>query len=221
MNPTPNLFLTVRRVLAVLVVLVLSGGLVAAQGEGGAELIQQSYDDEATGKLADALADLDRLPEPRRNTYVVQLRRGWLQYRLGQNAASVESYKKAAALAPGSVEARVGMLLPLLADRRFGTAEKSARDALRLDPNNYLATLRLAWSLYNLGQYGDALAQYRKLADAYPSDVDVRAGLGWSLVKLGRNDEAAKAFREVLEIAPKHALAREGAQLVGGLGGAR
>lgn len=217
MNAKPNLFLSARRMLAVLVVLVLSGGLGAAQAEGGADLFQQSYDDEATGKLAEALADIERLPEGRKDTYTAQLRRGWLQYRLGQNAVSVESYKRAAALVPTSVEARVGMLLPLLADRRFGTAEKAARDALKLDPHNYLATLRLAWSLYNLGQYGDALALYRKLTDAYPSDVDVRAGLGWSLVKLGRNTEAAAEFRQVLEIAPKHALAREGAQLVGGL----
>ena len=82
--------------------------------------------------------------------------------------------------------------------------------ALRLDPGNYLATLRLAYACYSLGQHPEALALYRRLSEQYPSDVEVRAGLGWALVKLGKSGDAQAAFREVLELSPRHASAKEG-----------
>jgi len=193
--------------------LLVAGSLGVAQGQGeasGADLFQQSYDDEALGKLEEALTALDRLPEARATGYVAVLRRAWLQYRLGRFATSVDSYKKAISLQPASVEAKVGILLPLMALKNWTGAAAAAREAQKLDPNNYLATLRLAFSLYSLGQYGEALMDYRKLADAYPSDVEVRGGLGWSLLKLGRAPEAATQFREVLGVAPRNSLALSG-----------
>lgn len=201
---------------ALLVGLVAGGRARGQDGDGSAALFQQSYDEEAAGRQAAALAALDRLPEARAVGYVAQLRRGWLYYRLGRNLEAIEAYGKAAALAPGSVEARVGMLLPLLGERRWSSAEKTAREALKIEPGNYLATLRLAWSLYNLGRYGEAVTAYKKLSDAYPGDVEVRTGLGWALLKHGRTAEAAAQFREVLDVSPKNTLARDGLAAAGG-----
>ena len=160
--------------------------------------------------MEEALACLDKLSESKRAGYVALLRRGWLLYRLGRNAQAIESYEKAAALDPKAIEARLGLLLPLLAERRWPGAEKIAREVLKADPANYTATLKLAFVHYNLGHYGESGTLYRKLADTYPSDVEVRSGLGWALLKLGRKADAASTFREVLEIAPKNTLALQG-----------
>src|SRR5205807_1274448 len=126
------------------------------------------------------------------------------------HAEAIPSYARAVALAPKAVEPRVGMLLPLLALRNWSDVESQARLVLKLDPKNYLATLRLAFSLYNLHHYDESAALYTRLHELYPSDVDTLGGLGWTLLKQGQAAEAAKHFREVLDIAPQNALARDG-----------
>lgn len=192
-------------------------GMAHADADGGApEQFQRSYDSEAAGKVADALAALDALPAPQKGGYVAELRRGWLQYRLGKNPEAIDAYARAIALEPRSVEARVGVLLPAMALRRWTDVENGAREALKLDPGNYLANLRLAFAIYNLGRYPESATVYKKLSEAYPSDVEVRAGLGWALLKGGgKAAEAAAEFRAVLEIAPKNALASDGLKAIG------
>ncbi|MFO0757965.1 MAG: tetratricopeptide repeat protein [Byssovorax sp.] len=203
-----------------MVVVCLGIGLAGMSGEAGAgdtaaDLFQKSYDYEAVGKLNDALGALDQLPSPRHECYVAHLRRGWLLSRLGRSPESIDAYGKAITAEPRSVEAKVGVLVPLMALRRWADTEAMAREALKLDPGNYLAGLRLAFSVYSLGRYAESAMLYRKLLDAYPSDVEVRAGLGWALLKSGKAADAAKEFREVLEIAPKNVLSLDGLKAAG------
>lgn len=209
--------MAIKRIAAMV---ALSIGLGVMSGEAGAgdsaaELFQRSYDHEATGKIQDALGALDQLPQGRKDAYVAQLRRGWLLYKLGRSLESIDAYGKAITLEPRSVEARVGILGPQMAMRRWADAEGMAREALKLDPGNYLANLRLAFSLYSLGRYPESASVYRRLLDSYPSDVEVRSGLGWAQLKSGKAADAAKEFREVLEIAPRNALAIEGLKAAG------
>ena len=160
----------------------LSTPAAAASRTGDPTHFQESYDFEAIGRMEEALASLDKLSEAKRGGYVAMLRRGWLLYRLGRNVQAIEVYEKAAALDPKAIEARLGLLLPLMAERRWPGAEKTAREVLKADPANYTATLRLAFVQYNQGRYSESGTLYQKLADAYPSDVEVLAGLGWALL---------------------------------------
>jgi tetratricopeptide (TPR) repeat protein len=185
-----------------------------AQGLSPAELpLVQSYDLEAVGKLKDSLAALDQIPPQRKETYLGWARRGWLQYRIGQHTDSVESYRKAIALAPQSIEPRLGIMLPQLALHRWADAEATAKEVLKVDPASYLGTLRLAFVYYNQHRYAESAVLYRKLRDLYPSDTDVRSGLAWGLLKSGKKPEAAHEFEELLAINPRLAMAREGLQL--------
>lgn len=177
------------------------------------KVFQQSYDDEAVGKLEAALSGMDALPAPHKDGYVAQLRRGWLLYKLGKNAEAVAAYAKATELESGSIEARVGATLPLMAQRKWADVEAMCKDVLARDAGNYLAGLRQAFAVYSLGRYPEAEALYRKLLGFYPSDVDARAGLGWSLFKAGKKDDAAKVFADVLDISPRNALALDGIRL--------
>lgn len=190
----------------------LSGFLPAEAGAdgGAADVFQKSYDAEATGKTQEALTSLDQLPAPQKDGYVAQLRRGYLLTKLGKNSDAVDAYTKASALEAKSVEARVGAMAPLLALKRWSDVETTAKEVLKTDASSYLANLRLAYAYYNLARFAEAAVVYRKLADMYPSDVEVRSGLGWSLLKSGKAADATKEFQAILEIAPKHALAREG-----------
>ncbi|WP_394845329.1 tetratricopeptide repeat protein [Pendulispora brunnea] len=179
------------------------------------ELFQRSYDAEAVGKLQDALLPMDALPAGARNGYVAQIRRGWLLYKLGRHAEAVDAYSKASALEPRSVESRLGVLAPKIAMRRWSDVESTAREALKLDPNNYSANAKLAFAYYNLGRYAEAATVYKKITDAYPGDIDIRSGLGWSYLKASKAGDAIREFRRILEVAPKHTLAREGLSAAG------
>jgi tetratricopeptide (TPR) repeat protein len=185
-----------------------------AFGQSATARLQESYELEAVGKTQDALGALERI-EPSARSYVVHLRRGWLLYLLGRHGEAVAPYEQAIAAAPKAVEPRLGVMLPLMAERRWLDASVHAQKVLERDPGNYLASSRLAFSLYNLGRFGDALPHYLRMVEAYPSDVEMRNGVGWTLLKLGRGKESAQAFREVLQVSPKNASALEGLQALG------
>lgn len=186
---------------------------VAANGD---EALVQSYDLEAVGKLREAVVALDQMPQARKDSYLGYARRGWLQYRLGLHAESVDSYRKAMALAPQAIEPRLGIMLPQLALRRWADAEQMAKEVLRTDPASYLANLRLAFVYYSQQRYAESAALYKRLKDLYPSDTDVRSGLAWGLLKAGRAQDAAREFRELLSINPRLTTAQQGLQLSGG-----
>lgn len=171
---------------------------------------QESYDQEAMGHNQEALAALDRLSSDKTGSYLAHLRKGWLQYRLGKNTPAIDAYNKAIGLAPRAVEPRLGILLPLLAEKQWAAAEKHAREVLKLDPENYLATLRLAFSLYNQNKFAEAQPLYQKLVDAYPGDTEARSGLGWALLKQRKTKEAIAVFKALLDFAPKNTLGQQG-----------
>lgn len=187
-----------------------------AWANGNPDLMQRSYDSEAVGKFQDSLSALDSLSAPLYDSYVVTLRRAWLLYRLGKFQESAAMYGRAVALSPAAVEARLGALLPNLALRRWADVETQARAILKLDPANYLATLRLAFACYNLQRYAESATFYKRLTDLHPGDIEVRVGLGWAFLKMGKYKEAAAEFRFVLEISPRNDLAREGMKALGG-----
>jgi tetratricopeptide (TPR) repeat protein len=193
---------------------LLVGGLAAAATP--AELYQQSYDLEAKGDHAGALGKLEALEEAGQSGYVLSLRKAWLSYRAGRHADAVKAYRRAIAAAPEGLEARQGVILPLIAMGSWSEAEAACRDLLSRSPDDYYGRSRLAWVLYSSGRYAEAADAYREVLRRYPSDVDMRAGLGWSLLKQGQTVAARAAFDAVLAVAPAHASASEGRAAAGG-----
>ncbi|MFT4625670.1 MAG: tetratricopeptide (TPR) repeat protein [Myxococcota bacterium] len=192
-----------------MLVLILWLASTAAQA-GVPEVYQASYDLEAAQDYRGALVKMDDLSGLGEDDYVVHLRRGWLLYLVGRYADAVQAYKQAEQRAPGSVEARTGLLLPLMALRRWAEAEAECRSILEVAPHNYLASSRLAYVLYSSGRYADAATQYGAVLKRYPSDVEMRTGLGWSQLKQGRSDAARSTFMAVLRVAPSHVSAGQG-----------
>jgi tetratricopeptide (TPR) repeat protein len=146
-------------------------------------------------------------------SYFVAARIGWLAYLAGRFADSVAAYREAAQLAPAAVEPRLGMTLPLLAQKSWRELETACRDVLKLDPNNGAARARLAHAHYSIGNYPDAAVVYRKLMDEYPAELDHQTGLGWALARMGRVKEAKAIFSAVLAVSPDNWNAQQGMAL--------
>jgi tetratricopeptide (TPR) repeat protein len=168
---------------------------------------------EQAGRLEAALSALDALPQPQHSSYAALFRRGWLHYRLAHHEQALIAYKAASLLNPRSIEARLAMLLPLMAQERWDEVVVIAEQVLRRDPDDYLALSRLAFAKFNSQHFPEAEAVYRRVVELYPSDLEMRAGLGWAVLRMGKQPEAAALFREVLDLSPEHESAKAGLQL--------
>ncbi|MEY4579990.1 MAG: hypothetical protein RL701_4693 [Pseudomonadota bacterium] len=177
---------------------------------------EASYSAEAAGKFDTALSALALLPSGQRDCYLAEFRRGWLQYRLGHYAESVTAYRSAVSKEPGAIEARVALLLPLMAASKWNDVTQTAEAVLQIDPENYLALQRLAFAKFSTQHFAEAETLYRRLLVLYPSDVEMRAGLGWTVLRMGKQAQAAALFSQVLEVAVSHASAVRGLQAARG-----
>jgi tetratricopeptide (TPR) repeat protein len=223
-----NLVTCVRTVMLVGVSLALCSGALAerraraehrrsaprqAEASAAGQAWSRSRAAEEAGHLEAALAALDELPQPQRSGYAALFRRGWLHYRLAHHDQALIAYKAASLLNPDSIEARLAMLLPLMAQERWAEVAVIAEQVLRRDPDDYLALSRLAFAKFSSQHYPEAEAVYRRVVELYPSDIEMRAGLGWAVLRMGKQPEAAALFREVLDMSPEHESATAGLRL--------
>lgn len=182
-----------------------------AQDSGSvADIYRQSYAAESKGDYAKALSLMKRISALGPKDYVLHLRSGWVQYLNGEYAESVEEYRKAEKMQPAAIEPRLGVMLPLMAARRWKEAVEAGLAVLEKAPADFTAQSRIAYVCYQQGQFLKAEKWYRKALDGFPSNVEMRAGLGWSLLKQNRFREAKLEFDSVLIVAPDHASAQEG-----------
>ena len=179
-------------------------------------IYQQSYEEEARGNYQEAILVLTQAGRAGDNSYLYHLRLGWLQYLASKYTDSVNSYRKAAILGKDSIEAKLGLMLPLMAQGKWSDAEKVAKEILSLEQLSYLANSRLAYIYYNLNQYKEAESYYRKILVYYPGDIEMQAGLAWTLLKQNKREAAEKVFDEILRYVPNHVSANVGMKIAKG-----
>lgn len=175
---------------------------------------EESFGSEAAGKYDAALNSVLKILRADQRNYLATLRAGWLNHLRGDQGAAERFYRKSIELAPGAVEPRLGLLLPLMADQKWTEAEAAARAALNLDGKNYTAGSKLAYVLFQQGRYEEARNMYRSVLDNYPSDVEMKLGLAWSCQRLGKKEEAGRYFREVLEVYKGNVSAMQGLEML-------
>jgi tetratricopeptide (TPR) repeat protein len=174
------------------------------------ELYRQSYVAEARQDYDESLALMTKIRALGLDDYVLNLRTGWLLYLAGRYEESILAYRKAVRLEPGAIEPRLGLMLPLMAARKWGEARTAGVETLEKAPGDFTAQSRIAFTHYQQGQYEKAESWYRKALAGYPSNLEMRAGLAWSLYKQNRFPEARAEFQQILDISPDHASALEG-----------
>lgn len=186
----------------------------ASLGAGIPELFQASYQQEAQGSFKAALNSTLQVLRLSPRSYLGNLRAGWLLYRMQRYEESQKRYRKADKLAPRALEPRVGIMLPLMALRRWGEVEKLALHLLKYDPLNYTLLSRLAYVYFSTGRYGEAVERYQQVLDLYPSDTQMQLGLAWTYVRMQRRKEAERWFQTVLQVQPDSVSARSGLEAI-------
>jgi hypothetical protein len=122
----------------------------------------------------------------------MSLRLGWQEYLKGDNTTSLAHYRAALVAQPRSLEAKLGLILPLLADKQFPAAEALAREVLRENKTHYLAHLRLAIALRLQNKLRAADSALARALELYPSDTGLLYERG--LVKRAQNQFAAARY---------------------------
>ncbi len=170
------------------------------------EAYHRSYEFEREGQYAKSIQALMPVYQKYPRGYTINLRLGWLFYLSGRYRNAIEHYEKAAAAAPGSVEALLGLSLPYLAQKNWSKVETLMYRVLKIDFYNYYGNLRLAQALRNQKKYYQAEAVCRKMLALYPTDVNFLAELALNLYYRNQKSEAKKLFRDLSILAPQNPL---------------
>ncbi len=137
--------------------------------------------------------------------------RGHRLSRLGDRAAALEAYRKAAEADPPWAEAYEAWVFEALAKKDAGEARRAAGEGIRRLDGDPVMLRTLAFALErgtdgNLRGAGSdpegALEAYAKSLGADPGDPDTRLGRANLLAALGRDEEAARELEEIRERNP-------------------
>ena len=173
------------------------------------EAYYKSYNYEKIQNYSNGIKALMPVYKEYNNTYTVNLRLGWLYYLNEKYANSLEHYQKAIQISPASLEAKLGHLLPLLAQNRYEEAEHEAFNILKVDHYNYYGNIRLAYILRMQKKYDQAEQISLKMLALYPIDVTFLSE--YALVKHAQGDTeaAAKTFASIIILDPENVTAKE------------
>jgi len=161
------------------------------------------------GVYRDAIKAIMPLYRQYPGQYLLNLRLGWLYYLAGKQGDSIIYYRKAVKILPGSIEARLGLSLPLMAKADWGSVEELMYQVIRDDHYNFYGNLRLAMALRF--QKKPALAEKvsRQMLGIYPCSVVFLVELGSALTAQGEKQKAIEDFNRVLLLDPQNVSARE------------
>ena len=160
-----------------------------------------------------ALKTLTQNYEENKNSYLINLRLGWLYYSKGDNTKSKNYYQQACAIEKNSTEAILGLTLPLAKLEDWDNIVNLYQKALKIDSNNFYANLYLGQIYLNRTDYKKAKDYFQKIYDLNPSSYDANLYLGWAQYYLGNLTEARELFTNVLMISADDKYATNGLTL--------
>ncbi len=140
----------------------------------------------------------------RESNEFAQLRWAYLTYMQGKYDESAKAYQKALEMNPKSLDALLGMTLPLMAQKRWSEAAAKAQKAIEASPWHYTAEVRLLYCAEAQSQWDVLLSRGRELARRYPSDATAVRYWARGAAMLGQTQAAREAYRRVLELYPGH-----------------
>ncbi len=147
-------------------------------------------------------------------------------------SANLRGWNEAVRLAPLVSENHIGLASALQLKKDFANAEEEYNQALKLDPDNAIATngLKLlsedklqtqstqysvlALKLHSEGKYEQAIEQYVKALEINPKDSKLHYNIGTAFQAKGDFEHAEKAYNKSLELEPQNDKARQALELL-------
>lgn len=171
----------------------------------------QSHAAEQRGDLKQAITSLQATKD---NSYLVQLRLGYLYYNSGLAAEAMQHYQQAIKQRPFAIEPRLGLANAAALANNWAQVQAQYESILKIDPNQTYVNYQLGMIHYNKKEYNKALRLFEKVANLYPADYDGLIMLAWTHFRIGNLKEARVLFHQVLLLRPNNASALEGLSLI-------
>jgi len=163
-----------------------------------------SYSLEASGDYEKAAALLLPYMHEGERSEFATLRYAWLNYLQGNFNDAARYYKKAMAQNPRSIDAKLGLTLPLMAQQRWREAARYAHQILNTAPFNYAAHIRLMACQEGLRQWPDLEKHAANLSASYPTDSSSLVYLARAYAWQGKTLLAKSIYQKVLMRIPAH-----------------
>jgi len=124
-----------------------------------------------------------------------------------QYAEAEREYRAALLLDSQNADLYFSLAYVLSQQEKWDDAVSAGREALRLNPNDYLAHLILGDALENKGARDGTIAGYREALRFNPNDAKAHYNLGIALGSKGDNDGMIAEEREALRLNPNNSSA--------------
>jgi tetratricopeptide (TPR) repeat protein len=144
---------------------------------------------------------------------------GWTRYREGRYHIALQAFQQALDIGATDRDALIGSAFSLFELGQYREArpllerltQEGKATAFRT-PAQDLEDVRsrYAWTLFYLGEYEQARAEFARGLVVHPEWYGLYNGLGWSQLRIGDRAGARASFERALKLQPKFADAREG-----------
>jgi tetratricopeptide (TPR) repeat protein len=203
---------TLKRISIIALFILMSGYLIAQSQSVTQAAFVKSYEAEKEGNYISAISSLKSVYQV--DSYVLNVRLGWLCYLAKQYSESIKYYDKSIALKPYAIEARFGCVKPLSAIESWEKVKSHYVEILKIDPQNTVANYWLGVIYYNRKDYTNAIKLFEKVVNLFPLDYDSVIMLAWSKLNTGKSADAKVLFNHALILRPEDASALSGLKLI-------
>lgn len=169
---------------------------------------------ESDGKIDKAIEPLLKIYNTAKENYLINLRLGWLYYQKKDYSRSKDYYSEAIRLNPKSIDAKLGLTLPLSALNEWNKVKELYLDILKSNSMDYTANLRLGQIYLQNGDYNNAKKHLEIAYNTFPSYYEPNLSLGWTYYYLGIRDKAKILLTQALMLSEGDKLASEGLKLL-------
>ncbi len=169
---------------------------------------KKSYGLEKQGKYAQAAEAIEPMAKAGKDEYAV-LRYAYLLYKQGRYNDSFDYYRKAMEMNRDSLDARLGITLPLLAQKRWRQVAVYTRQVLVKAEWNHTAHVRLMTAEEGMRKWHTLGRHAQEVTRVYPSDPMLWVYLARARAWMGDVKSAKAAYEKVLIREPDNEEAAE------------
>lgn len=174
----------------------------------------ESVKHENNKNLDKAIESLKSVYDENKDNYLINLRLGWLYYQKKDYSKSKDFYLQAIKFNPKSLDAKLGLTMPLSAKNEWEKVKEQYFEILKINVMDYTANLRLGQIFLQNADYNNAKKHLEAAYNSYPSYYEPNLSLGWTYYYLGNKEKAKTLLTQALMLNEGDSLAEEGLKLI-------
>lgn len=162
----------------------------------------KSYASEASKRYVEAANVLLPVLKSEPENQFLLIRLGWLYYLQTKYNVSFSYYKKALELNTNSIDARLGLTLPLMAQQRWKETAVYAKEVITMSAWDFTANTRLMTCESAMQQWATLEQHASEMAKRYPADPSVIIFLARAQAMQAKKEQAMANYKLALERSP-------------------